>query len=207
MDTRIKLLAAGAAALLVIIAWSGYQQQKQITEKTERYILQLGSEDAEMRRRAAEELSRLGPPAEAAVPALLRALAENEDPNFPHFAANALGAIGPGAKEALPALRPLLSAPNPYVRVAAASALGRIAEAERAGAANFLLKALNDENHGVRANAASALGDFKEEAAQTLPALKAALSDPAEGVRVNAQSALRRLDTPEAQATLAEAGL
>ncbi|MDR3633763.1 MAG: HEAT repeat domain-containing protein [Isosphaeraceae bacterium] len=61
---------------------------------------------------AAEDLARIGPPAQGAVPWLVRAIEHPE--NKPHaeilrhYAVRALGQIGPAAKAALPALNAVL---------------------------------------------------------------------------------------------------
>lgn len=83
----------------------------------------LSAEDAETRRKAAWALGLLGRDAEAAVPALTKALSDTGR-FVATQAAWALGQIGPGAKSAIPELEKLLE--DPAKREAAADALKRI---------------------------------------------------------------------------------
>lgn len=89
-----------------------------------------------MRMLAASALGRIGPDARAAVPALIEALADNENgdetddwlpsPPVCSIAAEALGKLGPDAGAALPALEKLLGHGNYDARDAAAKAIARI---------------------------------------------------------------------------------
>jgi HEAT repeat protein len=84
------------------------------------------SEQAFLRRRAAEALGRLGPEAKAAVPALISAL---NDPAARIDAALALGEIGPAARSAIPALTSIADEKKPKdkaLKKAAADALRKI---------------------------------------------------------------------------------
>jgi HEAT repeat protein len=75
---------------------------------------------------ALHELSKLGATASDAVPAIMKAL-KDEDREVRRVAANALGCIGPGARGAIPALeRVLANDKQTTVRSAAKSALERI---------------------------------------------------------------------------------
>ena len=92
-------------------------------------------------------LSRLGPEARDAVPALITCL--QGETLVRENAALALGAIGPDAKEAVPALIRLLSDPEWTVRRQAATALGQIGP-DAKEAVNALDKLRNDKDRLVR---------------------------------------------------------
>lgn len=98
----------------------------------------LADQDLNVRFSAGYALKAIGPAAQAAVPALVKAL-----DTFPggtpalvgparyyadvrSIAAEALGAVGSTAKDAVPALKKALTHPDPLVRSAAADALKRI---------------------------------------------------------------------------------
>jgi HEAT repeat protein len=61
-----------------------------------------------------------------------------------------------------------------------------------------LIEALSDEDSGVRASAASALGKIGEPAKEAITALIQALSDKDESVRRAAAEVLKKIGTPEA---------
>jgi HEAT repeat protein len=88
-------------------------------------VVCLDSANAKVREEAAVRLARLGPEAEPAVPALIRAT--KDDSEFVRFfAIEALGAIGPQAKVAVPMLTPLLADRNLGLRASARNALAHI---------------------------------------------------------------------------------
>jgi HEAT repeat protein len=136
--------------------------------KLEDLVKGLESPNPGARAMAATSLSKMGPAAEPAVPALSKALADR-DLNVRYWAATALKAVGPAAQAAVPALinaldtvpggSPPLDGPARYyadVRSVAAEALGAIGS--RAGnAAPALKRALNDPDAAVRKAAADAL--------------------------------------------------
>jgi HEAT repeat protein len=84
----------------------------------------LGHEDRRVRSRAARTLGRIGPDAREAVPALARALKDEEVVVI--NAVNALMAMGPAAREALPALERARFRLHPDISFMAASAVARI---------------------------------------------------------------------------------
>ncbi len=101
------------------------------------------------------------------------------------------------------ALRDLATG-KPKSRVAAAHALGDIAEpTERARAVEALITALDDDQPEVRAEAASSLGGLAEPGA--LAALVKRLGDGAPGVRQNAAIALGAIGHADGFAPLAAA--
>ncbi len=81
-----------------------------------------------VRQAAAEALGKLGPPAKAAVPALVSALEKDPWPAVRRFAAESLGWLGPDAKEAVAALARAAKDPKEDmgVRPAASWAIARI---------------------------------------------------------------------------------
>ena len=78
-----------------------------------------------LRSKAVSALERIGPAAEAAVPALNEAL-QDDDSGVRSKAASALGRIGPAAKAAVPALIEALQDDDYWVRSKAALALEKI---------------------------------------------------------------------------------
>ena len=100
-------------------------------------------------------LSDIGPDAKAAVPALIKAL-EDDDESVRTAAARALGNIGPAAKEAVPSLILALRDDEWSIREDTAEALGKIGPAAKE-AVPYLQKALHDPEEEVRASATKAL--------------------------------------------------
>jgi HEAT repeat protein len=111
--------------------------------------------NGDVRGAALSGLRRYGPAAKDGVPALSRALQQN-DPGTKLLALQALAAIGPGAESAVPALTAALSAPQAELRSAAARALGKIGPAA-ASAEGALIKMLQDPDADVRQAAADAV--------------------------------------------------
>jgi len=107
----LRLILAGA----LISSSTGWRKQElaetqrpQATEegRVERLIKQLKSVRPQERGAAASALRTMGPAAKDAVPALIKALGD-EDWVLRQNAAEALGEIGPAAKDALPKLKEL----------------------------------------------------------------------------------------------------
>jgi len=93
----------------------------------EKRIEELSSESSYDRLCAADALGRMGPEAEAAVPALAHAL-KDQDILVRIAAAEALGKMGPAAKGAVPALNGALQDDNEAVRWYAEYALQQIGQ-------------------------------------------------------------------------------
>lgn len=130
--------------------------------------------------------------------ALRRAL-RHRDRRVRREAVEALRYEGP---EAAPDLIFALRDADPWVRVAAAGALGELRVSE---AVPELIKALQDQEWPVRADAALALGRIRDP--QAIPALAARLRDEDALVRDEATWALRQIGTPEALEALQRPGV
>jgi len=147
----------------------------------------LSDEDSSVRLIAAYILSEMGPLAQMAMPALIKALGDSHD-WVRGAAASALGNIG---EPAMPALVEALKSEDTRVSLSAALELGEIG----APALPALTEALNDEADWVRIYAASALGKIGEPA---VPALIKPLADEDYPVRRIAIYSLKKIGTPEA---------
>jgi vesicle coat complex subunit len=106
----------------------------------------------------ASALRQIGPAAEPAVPALVKALGD-PDPEVQISAAEALGRIGPAAEPAVPALIEALGDPDADVQRTASETLGRIGLAAKA-AVPALINALGSADPGVRRDAARAMAEI-----------------------------------------------
>lgn len=141
---------------------------------------------------AARALSRFGPEARSAVPALLKLMKEGEESQVRWNAVRTLGKIGPGAREAVPELIAALKDRDDHVREHAAEALGDIGPEAREGVP-ALIEILKDPIARVRRDAARSLGQIGPAAKVALPALKGLLNDEDPQVRQAATRALRIL--------------
>jgi HEAT repeat protein len=126
-------------------------------------------------------LADIGPPARAAVPALMAALPSDHD-----SIGYALSNIGP---DAVPALIKALASDDPRSRWFAAEALVRFDEEGRA-AVPALLKLLKDKDPFVRSAATRALGQVGADVPELVAPLTAALKDEEPRVRKAAVQAL-----------------
>lgn len=138
--------------------------------------------------KAAWALAQIGPTAKDAVPALIELLSTHEQPTARREAALTLAAIGPDAVAALPALKTALADENGFVRVAAATALGKVGQ-DTSGIP-LIVEALKDQAIVGTRVAADALAEIGPAARGTVPALTDALGDPAASARVAAARAL-----------------
>ena len=181
-------------------------------------------EHVNVRRQAAESLGEIGPKAKPTVPALIERLTDSRSV-VRNRAADALGEIGLAA---IPALLKTLAANDAVLRRRTARAIGNTG-AEDATVVSAL-KALEDEESGVRFSASQALGKMPaaapslvtvlESGAPTarywatvalgrigvrsdpvLPALINALNDGDKNVRAGAASALGKIG-PQARSAI-----
>jgi HEAT repeat protein len=150
-------------------------------------MLKAGDDD--LRTHAADALGAVGPAAEAAIPALVEAAAQDFDPPLRKAAAGALGAIGRLPEPALVGLMDLLKAEDASYRITAAWALGRCG-AEAGQAAGVVAVMLQDGNCLVAEEAAYALGAIGGVAATAVPALLQALRRGEGGLPAGAAYAL-----------------
>jgi uncharacterized sulfatase len=118
-------------------------------------------------------------------------LQHDEDPAVRYWGAVGLGTVAgdPAAREAAAAAAgEAITDPAPWVRVAAADALGRLGHGDRA--LPTLITALKDPNEWVRLQAINVLDRLDETARPALDALKSACNDSNEYVARVAEHAL-----------------
>lgn len=136
----------------------------------------LNSPDPAERSNAAEQLARLGPEAQAAAVALVRACADEAEP-VREWAAGALEELGPPSVSDHGELTFLLRDDNADVGYWAATLLGRLGK-EAAMAVSGLAAALSGPaDMAVRQRAAWALGRIGPAAAESLDTLRQAAAD------------------------------
>lgn len=139
-----------------------------------------------------QQLSRFGPDAAEAVPALISYVKDTSN----QFQANALSvlvAIGPAAKDAVPALIAYIKEPSNRARGNAVNALGEIGPAAK-DAVPALIEALKDDDRGVSGNAARAIGLIGPDSKAAIPLLEQALKDSDPRFRLQAATSLWRID-------------
>jgi len=163
-------------------------------------------EDLNIRYKAADVITQMGPKAKGAVPGIVKILesanANNgmlpAAKNFKQDASSkqtidlcveALGAIGPGAADAVEVLNALLSYGQPDTRAHVIYALVNIGPVA-AESIPAIIDNLTDSQGNVRKAAAYALGVFGPAAIDAVPSLIRLLSDADDGVRWNAATAL-----------------
>jgi HEAT repeat protein len=93
------------------------------------------------------------------VPALIKTLKEDKDPNMRYWAAESLGKFGPEAQSAVPELIEALKDETKMVRMGAATALGEIGSTDASAA---LREATKDPEKEVRDAAAFALKQIQQ---------------------------------------------
>lgn len=133
------------------------------------------------REAAIELLGRMGPNAQAAVPALTEAL-ENKRTPHRREVTEALGLIGPDARAAVPALKSALEDQDAWVRLNAAIALARIERQDESHVV-AISRFLKDQDASIRASAADSLGGIGARARSAVPGLRQlAIDDDDESV-------------------------
>ena len=167
----------------------------------------LDGPNGELRVGAAAVLARIGPPARAAVPSLIRAIEHPDLRGEPqvlvHYAIKALGRIGPDARAAIPALKGVLDRKNSYEYISDSEVVLAL---DRIGAPPIrkLLDTFLGEGDWYAADQLAWLGS---KARETVPALRAALTDRRPQVRISAAVALAHIEpsAPESIPVLIEA--
>jgi HEAT repeat protein len=117
----LGLLAVAVIGRPLGLGWRAFDTSRRVTP----LVGKLQDEDVYVRVRAAKQLTKMGPAARRAIPALTAALGD-ENFNVRWRAADALGAMGPKAKAAVPALTAQLKDEDLYAAHAAAMALRKI---------------------------------------------------------------------------------
>lgn len=146
-----------------------------------------------VRARAAAVIARIGPSAEAAVPALTEALGD-DSPETRNEVLFALAAVGPGAEAAVPEVTKALKDPDMNVRYSACYTLGKIGPAATSAEA-ALQKNLAGADQFLATASAWALArihpDCPEIAQKSVPVLIKALGEPDAMTRLHAAESLQ----------------
>jgi HEAT repeat protein len=159
-----------------------------------KYIEQLASRDVGVRREAAYQLSNLGPAARPAIPALLKALDDDDKQVWTSVIAT-FAAMGPVAEESIPALLERIDGrkgkghrerDQNWGLWRTAYALSRMGTP----AIPPLIQALGENDLGLHLAAARALGEMGPAAHDAIPALIKNLADNQESVRNETAQAL-----------------
>ena len=137
------LLVALAAALVLTACLPAQSAAAPIDPVIQQHINDLEDEDYNVRRTAAEALWKLGPEAEPAIPALIRALRKDEDGDVSGRAQRVLVAIGEPSVEPLVGV---LRHEDKSVRIKAAYSLGQLRDKAKA-ARPVLIELLKDKNY------------------------------------------------------------
>jgi GTPase SAR1 family protein len=130
-------------------------KQEQLKRRIRRLTDDLFVPEVEDRRRAAEELGKIGVAAKFAAPTLLRAL-KDEDSEVRAIAASTLGKLGNTSEPVLQGLLALLQNEDSYVRLCAAEALGKLGNASEP-VLQGLQALLQDQDSWVREEAVKVL--------------------------------------------------
>ena len=149
--------------VLVIVIVAAVLAARQRTQRTDKYLVDLASDDYED---AADAIAGLVSRGGNVVPRLLKRLSGRQDPRFRWRTAEVLGRIGDGR-----AVDPLIEAlqdDDSGVREAAATALAKIGDPK---AVQPLTEALEDEEPAVQIRAALGLADFPDPDATRVAAL------------------------------------
>ncbi len=167
------------------------------------HIRNLASSDRTIRREASLRLSQAGHEAREAVPALIKALDDQDDQVW-FNTVTALARIGPDAREAIPALLKQLTTSNQnrYARQAwlrTSFALGSIGPE----ALPALREALKSGQPHVRSGAAKAITWIGPDAVEAVPALIGNLGDERADVREQTAEALGSIGQPALAPVLA----
>ncbi|HET6410352.1 MAG TPA: HEAT repeat domain-containing protein, partial [Chthoniobacteraceae bacterium] len=170
--------ACGITFVIALAVVKGAEEPQSV----EKLVAQLQTGDVPGRRDASYFLQRLGPKAKDALPALIKAIADEDKQVWSNSVA-AIAAIGPDAKEAIPVLLEDLASKEGQGRgrrnfdrsqrmFRSAHALSRIGPA----AIPPLIQGLSSDDATLRAGSAKALGGMGTVANESIPALIANLN-------------------------------
>jgi HEAT repeat protein len=160
-STSKRVICAFFAATLFSVCQAVAQDN---AGQIENLVQQLKSQEAEVRRSAADALGDIGAEARQAVPDLVTALKDPEA-MIRTTTAYALGKMGTEAKQAVPDLIAALKDSDAMVRISAADALGTIGEE----AVPDLLLTLKDSDSDVRRYAETALESIRSKTENGFP--------------------------------------
>ncbi|MTJ50426.1 HEAT repeat domain-containing protein [Dolichospermum sp. UHCC 0259] len=169
------------------------EKTEQMKRRIRRLINDLFVPEVEDRKRAAEELGKIGIAAKSAVPALLIAL-KDENPGVRLWVVRALENLQNNSESVLQGLLTLLKDDDYWVGVAdcAAKALSKLGNASEAVQQELLL-CLKNDSYQVRSKAAEVLGNLGDCSQLVIEALLLKLEDPEYHVRLSAVTALEKL--------------
>jgi HEAT repeat protein len=148
-------------------------RKSQVEQRIMRLHPRLLAGDIPLRRRSIRELSELGSAAKPLLPALIKAL-NDEDWRIRYETAKAIGLIGSESRSAIPALLDRRLDSDRRVACEAIASLGKIGPT----AIPSLITALDCQIHYVRRTAAWVLAQFESSARAAVPSLIQALADP-----------------------------
>jgi HEAT repeat protein len=155
-------------------------------------LLVIVDKDKIVREPAVKALGDIGPPAKAAVPALIRAT-EDKNIEFRLQAVIALGRIAPQAKEVHDTLGKSLSDSQLKVQERAGDVLKAIGKP----AVPTLIRVSRDSDPKVAGRAITILGDIGPDAKEAQEVLKEALKNRVASIRDRAAAALSKIDPKE----------
>lgn len=151
---------------------------------TRAWVKDLKSDDAKERVEAAQALGSIGDEADVAVPSLANMMLKDSDRAARIEAALALYKMAPASREALPELICAVSTDEPFVRMNAVQALGRL-KTDAHDAVPALIEALGDSRNNTNLNSFNvtiyeaivrALGKVSAGTADAVPTLTAILA-------------------------------
>lgn len=170
----------------------------QVVPEVAAAISRLGAQDARTREQALRDLKKLGSAARPAVPAMVATLSFGYE-QTKGYVIEALAAADPEGTESGPILKCLLLQPTPYVRQAAAVALGNVGDPAGATA---LARELNSEERTTRLSAVRRFREMQQNGKPGLPTLlKHLASDPDPEIRKECANILPWID-PDSEAIL-----
>ncbi|MCI0416541.1 HEAT repeat domain-containing protein [bacterium] len=160
------------------------------------YIQELQKNDVTARLMALQALAQLGPPAKAAIPAMLQLwdLKEGETEGFWRTSiVQVFAAIGPEAAEMVPKMIEALKNPNALDRRSVAMALSQMRSAAKQ-VVSALIQLTNDPDTMVREAAILALGEIGPDAREAIPTLKLLKKEKNNLIKFRAEDAIKKIE-------------